>query len=139
MLNMGLKMNFLLIQPQCQISKRLYCESKPCCYLRTPLNKHMTIIIQPVRHNTKVRNNDIIHALPLKIFFCWHSNMSIKHHKWSFCSINSVVIYPKCPFIWRVWFRKYTGSNSTQHDYTLSNKLPVNFVQTFQTTFLIQL
>ena len=68
----------------------------------TPSNTHMTIIIQPARRDTKHRNNDIICALPLKSFFCWHSNMSHKHHKWSFCSINSVVISPKCPFIWRV-------------------------------------
>ena len=28
--------------------------------------------------------------MPLTSFFCWHSNMSHKHHKWSFRSINSV-------------------------------------------------
>ena len=92
----------------------------------SPPTKPMKTIIQPARHNTKVRNNDIMHALPLKIF-CWHSNMSHKHHKWSFCSIISVVIYPKCRF------------QLPQHDYTLSNQLPLNSIQTYQTTFLIQL
>jgi hypothetical protein len=72
----------------------------------TPLKKDMKITFQPARRDTKVRNKDIINALSLKIFFCWHSKLSIKHHKWSFCSINSVIISPKCKFIRRVLSRK---------------------------------
>jgi hypothetical protein len=97
---------FLLIQPPCQISKRLYAESRPCDYLRTApciQTQENTISTSQVRLN--IWNNDIIHALPLKIFLCWHAKMSQKHHKWSFCSQNFFFISPKCPFIWRVWFR----------------------------------
>ena len=67
----------------------------------TPSNKHR-IIFHPARCDTKLRNNDIVHALPLKSFFYWYSKMSHKHHKWSFCSINSIVLFPECPFIWHV-------------------------------------
>ena len=101
-----LKLYFLLIQPPCQISKRLYGESRPCYYVKTA--SHHTNTWQSYFNPpgaTKLRNNNIINALPLKIF-CWHFNMSQKHHKWSFCSINSIIISPKCQFIWRVWFRK---------------------------------
>ena len=88
-----IKLNVLLIQPLCQISKRLYGESTPCDYLWTaPRKKSMKNIFQPGRCATKVRNSDKINALPLMIFFCWHSKRSQIHHKWSFCSIMSFFI-----------------------------------------------
>ena len=36
-----IKLNLLLIQPPCQISKRIYGESKPCDYLRTAPSTQM--------------------------------------------------------------------------------------------------
>jgi hypothetical protein len=96
------KLHLLLIQPMWFDFKKAlrWKQTMWLCEDSTPPNKHMTFIFQPAR------NRDIIHALLLKIFFCWHSKMSHKHHKWSFCSINSVIISPKCQFIWLVWSRK---------------------------------
>ena len=97
----------------------------------TSVNKERSIF-QPCRRDTKCRNKNIIHALPLTSFFCWHYNMSHKYHKWSFCSINSVDIFgafdPE-----KHWFQL------AQRDYKISQKLPVNIAKTFQTTFVIQL
>ena len=48
--------------------------------------------------------------------------------------------YLKCPFIWCVWSRKtLVPTCATLRDYKISQKLPVNFAKTFQTTFVIQL
>ena len=67
MLYIGLKINFLLIQPLCQISKRLYGESILCDYLRTAphLQKH-TNILQPSKGITNVRNSDKMNHIPFE-------------------------------------------------------------------------
>ena len=90
-LYIGLKINFLLIQPQCHISKRLYGESKPCVYLRTsPSRQFITNSNQPSRRVAQVRNRDQINHLPLMIFIWLHSQESHLHNKCWFCSIKSL-------------------------------------------------
>ena len=88
-LYIDLNMNFLLIQPLCQISKRLYGESIQCDYLRTvPRFQKHTNIFQPSRGVTKVRNSDKIIHLPLKIFIWLQSQESQQHNKCLFCLSN---------------------------------------------------
>ena len=91
MLYTSLKINFLLIQPLCQISKRLYSESKPCDYQRTALGTQ-NITYQPSRLVMKVRNINKMNHLPLMIFIWLHSQDSRLHNKCSFCSIKSLFI-----------------------------------------------
>jgi hypothetical protein len=75
-LYMGLKVNFLLIQPRCQVSKRLHGESIPWDYLRrAPSRQIITNSSQPSRV-TQVRNSDKMNHLPLMIFICLHSQDS---------------------------------------------------------------
>ena len=78
--------------------------------------------------------------LPLMSFFCWHSNMSHKHHKWSFCLINSVdILYIQNVHLFGAFDPEKHGFQLEQRDNKISQKLPVNFAKTFQTTFVIQL
>ena len=59
LLYIKIKLNFLLIQPPCQISKILYGKSIPCDYLRTALStQNITNSNQPSKGVTKVRNGD---------------------------------------------------------------------------------
>ena len=99
-LYIGLKMNFLLIQPLCQISKRLYGESISCDYLRTvPRLQNYTNIFQPSRGVTNVRNSAKINHLPLMIFIWLHSQDSQLHSKCLFCSIKSLFMSQKLCFV----------------------------------------
>ena len=66
-----------------------------------PPGRPLENIFQPGRCDTKVRNSNIKNALPLMIFFCWHSKRCQLHHKWSFCSIMSFFISIKTLFSWR--------------------------------------
>jgi hypothetical protein len=98
-LYIGLKMNFLLIQPRCQISKRLYGESKPCDSLRTaPSRQTITNSNQPSRRVTQVRNRDKINHLPL-IFIWLHSEDINLLNKCLFCSIKSLFISKNLHFV----------------------------------------
>ena len=87
----------LLIQPLCQISKRLYGESKPCDYLRTELSTQ-NITYQPSRLVTKVRNSNKMNHLPL-IFVWLHSQDSQLHNKCLFCSIKFLFISKNLHFV----------------------------------------
>ena len=70
---MGLKINFLLIQPRCQISKGFTAKAYHVIYLRTvPSRQIITNSNQPSRRVTQVRNRDKINHLPL-IFIWLHS------------------------------------------------------------------
>ena len=100
MLYIGLKINFLLIQPWCEISKRLYGESIPCDYLRTaPSRQIITNSYQPSRVVTQVRNSNTINHLPLMIFIWLHSQDSHLLNKCLFCSIKSLFISKKLSFV----------------------------------------
>ena len=123
----------MLIQPLCQISKRLYGKSTPCDYLRTaPRIQNHKNIFQPGRCDTKVRNSDIKNALPLMIFFCWHSKRSQIHHKWSFCSIMSSFISIKTQFSWHASVNNppsFPPSKCIQNE---SQTLLINFSKQFK-------
>ena len=93
----------------------------------TSVNKRENIF-QPCRRDTKRRNKNINHALPLTSFFSWHSSMSHKHHKWSFCSINSVDIYSNVHFFGAFDPEKHRFQLA-QRDYKISKKLPVNLAK----------
>ncbi|CDQ84459.1 unnamed protein product [Oncorhynchus mykiss] len=63
----------------------------------TSVNKREHISTSPaVTQNAEIKSCHINHAFDELLL------LSHKHHKWSFCLINSVHIYPKCPFIWRI-------------------------------------
>ena len=90
---MGLKINFLLIQPRCQISKILFRKSKPFDYLRTvPSIQIITNSYQPNRGVTQVRNREKMNHLPLMIFIWLHSQDSHLLNKCLFCSMKSLFI-----------------------------------------------
>ena len=116
MLYIDIKINFLLIQTLCQISKRLYGESIPCDYLRTAprLQKH-TNILQPSKGITKVSYSDIINHLPLKIFIWLQSQESQLHNKCLFCSIKVPLYIPKSLFCWRVLFSNPLAQRQSKH------------------------
>ena len=100
MLYIGLKINFLLIQPRSQISKMLYGESKLCDYLRTvPSRQIITTTNKPSRGVTHVRNSDKMNHLPLMIFIWLHSQDSMLHIKCLFCSIKSLFISKNLNFV----------------------------------------
>jgi hypothetical protein len=112
-----LKMNFSLIQPRCQISKRLYGESKPCDYLRTaPSRQIITNSYQPSGGVTALcyvmfctalycsvlycytsKKNAKINHLPLMIFIWLHSQDYHLLNKCLFHSIKSLFISKKPP------------------------------------------
>ena len=57
-----IKLNLLLIQPLCQISKRLYGESKPCDYLRTAPSTQMhnkSFSTRELRHESQKQRYNI--------------------------------------------------------------------------------
>ena len=133
-----LKLHLLWIQPTCQISKMIFGGKQTLLISEdsTSIKQREKMIFQPCRRDTKRRNKNIIHALPLTSFFCRHCNMSHKHHKWSFCSINSVNIYPKCSFIWRVWSRKTLVPTWLQNISNVTCKLCQNISNYFCNTTL---
>ena len=99
-LYIGLNINLLLIQPLCQISKRLYGESIPCDHLRTaPSTQNITNSYQPSRGVIKVRNSDKMNHLPLMIFIWLHSQDSQLPNKCSFCLIKSLFICKNLCFV----------------------------------------
>ena len=99
MLYIGLKINFLLIQPLCQISKRIYGKSITCDYLRTASSRQIiTNSNQPSRGVTQVRNGDKINHLPL-IFIWLHSQYIHLLNKCLFCSIKSLFISENLRFV----------------------------------------
>jgi hypothetical protein len=128
----------LLIQPLCQISKWLYGECIPCDYLRTapPIYKSITIIFQTSRGVTKVRNSDQINHLPLKIFLCLPSQGFQLYNEWSFCSIKSFFISQKVSLVGDLDSVIHQFPSFKMHA-NESQKLAMTFVQTRQTTFLI--
>ena len=96
----GLKINVLLIQPLCQISKRLYRKSKPCdCVRSAPSHKNYTDIFQPRRGVTNVRYSVKINHLPLMMFIWWHSQVSMLDNKCVFCSIMSLFMSKNLSFV----------------------------------------
>ena len=101
--NKYMKMNFVLIPPLCQIKKKGFTAKAHHAIIwgQHPAYKSMKNIFQPGRCATKVRNSNIINALPLMIFFFWHSKRSQIHHKWSFCLIMFFFISIKTLFSWR--------------------------------------
>ena len=96
-LYMELEIYFSLMQPLCQISKKLYGKRKPCNILSTSLRRQMN----PKRYPpycgvNNVRNSIINIHLPLMIFIRMHSQESQFHNKCLFCSIMSI-IYVQIP------------------------------------------
>ena len=123
MLYMGLKMNFLLIQPRCQISKILYGESIPCNYLRTvPSRQIITNSYQPSRGVTQVRNSNKINHLPLMTFIWLHSQDSHLLNKCLFCSIKSLFIFKNrfvCAFCSVIHRLKRSHNRQTKNPYSI--------------------
>ena len=102
---MELSINFSLMQPLCQISKKLYVESKPYNNLSTDFRQQSSQ--KDIRHivqSTEVRNNIINIHLPL-IFIRMHSQKSQFHNKCLICSIKLIIYVQIAPFV-RVFGKK---------------------------------
>ena len=95
-LYMELKIYFSLIQPLCQISKKLYSESTPWNNLSTALRDQNKPDTHHVVESTEVINSIINIHLRLMIFNGMHSKESQFHNKCLFCSIKSI-IYVQIP------------------------------------------
>ena len=97
---MELQIHFSLMQPLCQISKKLYGKSTPYYNLSTALRdqtsqKHIRHIVQ----STLVRNSIINIHLPLMIFIRMHSQESQFHNKCLFFSIMSIIYVQIATFV----------------------------------------
>jgi hypothetical protein len=114
-----IKLNFLLIQPPCHISKRLYGESKPCDYLYSaPSYKCMTNILQPGRCDMKVRNNNIIHAFEDLLLLALENVPETSQMVLLFDKLLPYI--PKMSIYLACLIQKNTGSNSpnmTKNDF----------------------
>ena len=89
---MELQIYLSLMQPLCQISKKLYGKSIPCNNLSTALKAQTSQ--KDIRHivqSTEVRNNIINIHLPLMIFIRMHSQESQFHNKCLICSIKLII------------------------------------------------
>ena len=100
MLNIKIQINFsLLMQPLCQISKRLYSESTLCDYVRSAPSHRNPYSHFPTSHVTKVRNSIKMNHLPLMIFIWWHSQVSMLVNKCLFCSIKLIFMSKYLHFV----------------------------------------
>ena len=90
LLDMEIQIHFSLLQPLCQISKKLYGKSKPCNNLRTALRKQ--IEISAMLESKEIRNNIINIHLPLMMFIRMHSQESQFHNKRLICSIKFIYV-----------------------------------------------
>ena len=92
-----------LMQPLCQISKKLYGKSTPCNNLSTALrHKNKPYRYRHVVESTEVRNSIINIHLPLMIFIKMHSYEYQFHNKCLLCSIKSIIYVQIPPFCLRV-------------------------------------
>ena len=108
-----LKINLFLIQPRCQISKRLYGKSIPYDNLRTvPSRQIITNSNQPSRRVTQVRNREKINPLPL-IFIWWHSEDIHLLNKCSFC-FYKVSLYLKTSVLFSSVIHRLKRSQNRQ-------------------------
>ena len=132
----GLKINFLWIQPRCQISKMLYGKSIPYNYLRTkPSSQIITNSNQPSRRVTQVRNRDKINHLPFMIFIWLPSEDIHLFNKCSFCSIKSLYIQ-KPQFCLRVFFSNPQAQTQSKQAEEKIQIVSVKFRETCQTMFI---
>ena len=93
-------MHSSLMQPLCQISKKVYGKSKPCNNLSTELRDPTSQKdIRHIVHSTEVINNIINIHLPLMIFIRMHSQESQFHNKCLTCSIMSIIYVQIATFV----------------------------------------
>ena len=129
----------MLIQPLSQISKRLYGESTPWDYLRTAprIYKHMKNIFQPGRCDTKVRNSDIINALPFDLLLLALQKVPVTSQM--VLLFNNVLLYIyKTQFSWRTSVNNppsFPPSKCIQNE---SQTLLINFSKQVKATFVIK-
>ena len=116
----------MLIQPLCLISKRL----RRKCTLRLSEDS-----APQSRGITKVRNSDKLNHLPLKIFIWLQTQGS--QLQTNFCSIKSFYIPKKVSVVGTLDSVIHRFPSFKMHT-NESRKLPINFFQTSQTTFLNQ-
>ena len=109
LLDMDIQIHFSLMQPLCQISKKLYGKSKPCNNLRMALRKQ--IEISAMLESKEIRNNIINIPLPLMIFIRMHSQESQFHIKCLICLIMSIIYVQRATFV--STFGKQIHSRST--------------------------
>jgi hypothetical protein len=101
----------------------------------TPSNKHRQSCFD--RRNTKLRNKDIIHAFPLTSFSVGTPIFPINITNGPFVQLIPS-LYIQNVHLFGTFDPEKHWFQLAQHDYKISHKLPVIFVQTFQTTFLMQ-
>ena len=97
MLFTELKIDFSLMQPLCQISKKLCWQS--IIWVRRSEPKPTKINIRHVAQSTLVKNSIINIHLPLMIFIRMHSQESQFHIKCLFCSIMSIIYVQIASFV----------------------------------------
>ena len=99
-LYMELEIYFSLMQPLCQISKKLYGKSKPCNNLSTAFRQQSSQkYIRHIVQSTLVRNSVINIHLPLMIFIRMHSQESQFHDKCLIRSIMSIIYVQIASFV----------------------------------------
>ena len=130
-------MHFSLMQPLCQISKKLYRKSNN---LSTALrHKNMPSNISAMLESTIVRNSIINIHLPLMIFIRMHSQESQFHNKCLYCSIKSIIYVQISPFFHAFSpLLKMQEARAKCHD-EKSKKVIFTFVETCQTMYSINL
>jgi hypothetical protein len=99
-LSMEVKINFSLMQLLSQISQMLYGKSTLCDYVRLDPSHRNPFSHFPNKEKCqKVRNSIKMNHLPLMIFICWHSQVSILDNKSLFCSIMSLFMSKNLLFV----------------------------------------
>ena len=129
---MEIQIYLSLMQPLCQISKKLYGKSKPCNNLR----RRSEIIFFAMLESTEIRNNIINISLPLMIFIRMHSQESQFHDKCLICSIKSIIYVQIPPFCSRI---QYSNPNAQALGPDKVKTVILQFVETCQTMYIINL
>ena len=135
-LHIELEIHFSLMQPLCQISKKLYRKSKPCKNLRTALRIKMKL--SAILESTEIRNNNINIPLPLMIFIRMHSQESQFRNKCLICSIKSIIC-PNTSFLFAHLVHNPNSRHAGKSRRKFRRMVILQFVETCQTKYRINL
>ena len=135
---MELQINFSLIQPLCQISKKLYRKSTPCNNLSTALRQQNSQT--DIRHVVQKSKINIINIhLPVMIFIRMHSQESQFHNKCLICSIKFLIYVQIASFVRAFGEQIQTCVQVQPNAGRKVQKVPFQPAKTCQNTYRINL